>query len=121
MVSNIVLNAIFAWFYGYVGLAVATSMSAFLNMALLYRGLHLQGVYHLTRKTVWFVARLVMAGAVMTGALLWQLDTMATWLSWGISQRALTLTGLIGLGVASYLAILLLLGVRLKDLKAATE
>lgn len=39
----------------------------------------------------------------------------------GISQRALTLTGLIGLGVASYLAILLLLGVRLKDLKAATE
>lgn len=121
MVSNIVLNAIFAWFYGYVGLAVATSMSAFLNMALLYRGLHLQGVYHLTRKTVWFVARLAMAGAVMTGALLWQLDTMATWLSWGISQRALTLTGLIGLGVASYLAILLLLGVRLKDLKAATE
>ncbi|KQA22803.1 multidrug transporter MurJ [Vibrio metoecus] len=122
MLSNIVLNAIFAWFYGYVGLAVATSMSAFLNMALLYRGLHLQGVYHLTRKTVLVCCRrLMIAGAVMTGALLWQLDNMAAWLSWGISQRALMLTGLIGLGVASYLAILLLLGVRLKDLKAATE
>ncbi|MGL5654899.1 MAG: murein biosynthesis integral membrane protein MurJ, partial [Vibrio sp.] len=35
MLSNIVLNAIFAWFYGYVGLAIATSMSALLNMTLL--------------------------------------------------------------------------------------
>ncbi|QIL84999.1 murein biosynthesis integral membrane protein MurJ [Vibrio sp. HDW18] len=121
MLSNIVLNAIFAWFYGYVGLAIATSMSALLNMTLLYRGLHRQGVYQLTSQTLWFVLRLIIAGAVMTGIMLWQQASMATWLSWGISQRALILSGLIVLGAASYLAVLLLLGIRLKHLKAATE
>ncbi|CSI67270.1 MviN protein [Vibrio cholerae] len=39
----------------------------------------------------------------------------------GNQSARIDATGLIGLGVASYLAILLLLGVRLKDLKAATE
>jgi len=121
MLSNIVLNAIFAWFYGYVGLAIATSMSALLNMTLLYGGLHRQGVYQLTSQTLWFVLRLIIAGAVMTGIMLWQQASMATWLSWGISQRALILSGLIVLGAASYLAVLLLLGIRLKHLKAATE
>ncbi|MCG3721651.1 murein biosynthesis integral membrane protein MurJ [Vibrio cincinnatiensis] len=121
MLSNIVFNAILAWFYGYVGLAVATALSAFINMALLYRGLHRQGVYRVSRQTVWFVVRLILAGAVMVTAIYWQLEAMPVWLEWGLTQRTLTLSGLIVFGALAYLLGALLFGVRVKDLKAATE
>ncbi|MDA0149748.1 murein biosynthesis integral membrane protein MurJ [Vibrio sp. LaRot3] len=121
MVSNMVFNAIFAWFYGYVGLAMATALSAFVNMALLYRGLHLQGVYKLTKTTLLFAARLVVAGGAMVAMILWQLEEMSVWLTWSFSERVMWLAILIGLGAGIYLLTLLILGVRLKDLKAATE
>ncbi|SEF73281.1 murein biosynthesis integral membrane protein MurJ [Vibrio hangzhouensis] len=121
MVSNMVFNAIFAYFYGYVGLAMATALSAFINMALLYRGLHLQQVYQVTRQTIGFVVRLILGAAVMVAVIQWQLQDMQQWLSWGLSERVFTLTGLIVLGGVSYLLTLLLLGIRVKDLKAATD
>ncbi len=121
MISNMVFNAIFAWFYGYVGLAIATALSAFINMSLLYRGLHLQGVYRISRQTVWFIVRLLISGAIMTGVLYWQMADMAVWLSWGLTQRMLTLLMLIGMAAVIYLASMLILGIRLKDLKAATD
>nr|WP_216602764.1 murein biosynthesis integral membrane protein MurJ [Vibrio europaeus] len=121
MVTNMVFNAIFAWFYGYVGLAIATALSAFVNMFLLYRGLHIAGVYHLTKRTLLFIAKLVIAGGLMVGAILWQLEEMNVWLTWTLLERVMWLTALIGLGAAVYLLSLLIMGVRLKDLKAATE
>ncbi|OAJ95995.1 murein biosynthesis integral membrane protein MurJ [Vibrio bivalvicida] len=121
MVTNMVFNAILAWFYGYVGLAIATALSAFVNMSLLYRGLHIAGVYHLTKRTLLFIGRLVIAGGFMVAAILWQLEEMNVWLTWSLLERVLCLTALIGLGAGIYLATLLVLGVRLKDLKAATE
>ncbi|MBY7901610.1 murein biosynthesis integral membrane protein MurJ [Vibrio fluvialis] len=121
MLSNIVFNAIFGWFYGYVGLAAATALSAFINMALLYRGLHKQGVYVISARTVGYIIRLLIAGGAMVAAILWQMESMSVWLSWGLTQRALTLTGLIALGAIVYLVTALVLGVRLKDLKAATD
>ncbi|ENQ8065354.1 murein biosynthesis integral membrane protein MurJ [Vibrio parahaemolyticus] len=121
MVTNMVFNAIFAYFYGYVGLAIATALSAFVNMALLYRGLHIAGVYQITKRTVFFIIRLVIAGAVMVAAILWQLEDMSVWLEWSFAHRSGMLGMLIGLGAAVYLAVLFLTGVRLKDLKAGTD
>ncbi|USD59939.1 murein biosynthesis integral membrane protein MurJ [Vibrio sp. SCSIO 43140] len=121
MASNMVFNAIFAYYYGYVGLAMATALSAFINMALLYRGLHRQNVYRITKKTIGFVVRLVVAVAAMVAVLQWQLQDMQQWLSWGLSERILTLTILIGLGGVTYLVALLILGIRPKDVKAATD
>ncbi|GAA5647135.1 MULTISPECIES: murein biosynthesis integral membrane protein MurJ [Vibrio] len=121
MVTNMVFNAIFAWMYGYVGLAIATALSAFVNMALLYRGLHLQGVYQVTRQTISFVARLIVGGALMVAAILWADKDMSVWLSWSGSYRALMLAMLIGLGALVYLISLFIMGIRLKDLKAATD
>jgi len=121
MVTNMVFNAIFAYFYGYVGLAIATALSAFVNMALLYRGLHLAGVYHLTRTTLVFSAKLLVAGGVMVSAIWWQLESMDQWLTWSFSHRAMMLTGLIGLGAVAYVLAVLALGVRVKHLKAATD
>ncbi|EGU9322234.1 murein biosynthesis integral membrane protein MurJ [Vibrio parahaemolyticus] len=121
MVTNMVFNAIFAYFYGYVGLAIATALSAFVNMALLYRGLHIAGVYQITKRTVFFIIRLVVAGAAMVAAILWQLEDMSVWLEWSFAHRSGMLGMLIGLGAAVYLAALFLTGVRLKDLKAGTD
>ncbi|WP_029800225.1 murein biosynthesis integral membrane protein MurJ [Vibrio parahaemolyticus] len=121
MVTNMVFNAIFAYFYGYVGLAIATALSAFVNMALLYRGLHIAGVYQITKRTVFFIVRLVVAGAAMVAAILWQLEYMSVWLEWSFAHRSGMLGMLIGLGAAVYLAVLFLTGVRLKDLKAGTD
>ncbi|EGQ8069206.1 murein biosynthesis integral membrane protein MurJ [Vibrio parahaemolyticus] len=121
MVTNMVFNAIFAYFYGYVGLAIATALSAFVNMALLYRGLHIAGVYQITMRTVFFIIRLVVAGAAMVAAILWQLEDMSVWLEWSFAHRSGMLGTLIGLGAAVYLAVLFLTGVRLKDLKAGTD
>ncbi|WP_274058308.1 murein biosynthesis integral membrane protein MurJ [Vibrio parahaemolyticus] len=121
MVTNMVFNAIFAYFYGYVGLAIATVLSAFVNMALLYRGLHIAGVYQITKRTVFFIIRLVIAGAAMVAAILWQLEDMSVWLEWSFAHRSGMLGMLIGLGAAVYLAVLFLTGVRLKDLKAGTD
>ncbi len=121
MVSNMVFNAIFAWFYGYVGLAMATALSALVNMVLLYRGLHIQNVYRLTRSTLLFIVRLVVAGGAMVAAILWQLEEMSVWLTWSFMERVFTLAMLIGFGAVVYLVSLLVMGIRLKDLKAATE
>lgn len=121
MLTNMVFNAIFAYFYGYVGLAIATALSAFVNMALLYRGLHIAGVYQVTKRTVFFIIRLMVAGAAMVAAILWQLEDMSVWLNWSFAHRSGVLGMLIALGASVYLAVVFLLGVRLKDLKAGTE
>ncbi len=57
----------------------------------------------------------------MVAAILWQLDEMSVWLEWSFHYRALMLAALIGLGAFVYLITALVLGLRLKDLKAATE
>lgn len=121
MLSNMVFNAIFAWFWGYIGLAIATSLSAFINMALLYRGLHLANVYQVHRPCWWFLLRLAIAGVVMVATLSYFMPEILVWSEWGQFTRTWNLVLLIGLGAISYLMALMLLGVRAKDLKVATE
>ena len=117
MLSNIVFNLILAIPFGYVGLAIATSMSALLNAGLLYRGLHVAGVYRVSKQTVYFFAKTVVAVAVMVVVLMALLPSESVWLGSDFSQRAITLSYLIGAGVVSYSVILILLGIRPWKLK----
>ncbi|WP_371876205.1 murein biosynthesis integral membrane protein MurJ [Vibrio sp. HB161653] len=121
MVTNMVFNAIFAYFYGYVGLAMATSLSALLNMLLLYRGLHRAQVYRVTKATAWYLGRVSAAALVMALVLNWQLPPLAQWVQWSLFERVMQLLLHIGLGSCAYLLTLLLLGWRLKHVKSATE
>ena len=121
MVVNMIFNAIFAWFYGYIGLAIATSLSAFVNMALLYHGLQKQNVYSITKKTIVFFCKLIIAGGLMSLAITYLLDDNSVWLTWQWSERVKHLFLLIGFGAVVYVISLLLMGVRLNDLKSATE
>ncbi|MDO6704773.1 murein biosynthesis integral membrane protein MurJ [Photobacterium sp. 1_MG-2023] len=117
MVTNMVFNAIFASMFGYVGLALATALSAFVNAALLYRGLHRDGVYQITRTTLSFIFRLILAGGAMISVLLWLSPAMAEWLSLSFLLRVYWLAGLIGVGAVTYLLTLLITGVRLHHLR----
>ncbi|WP_027696233.1 murein biosynthesis integral membrane protein MurJ [Vibrio litoralis] len=118
MLTNIVFNAILAYFFGYVGLAIATSLSALVNMGLLYRGLHIANVYRLSKETIVFAVKISLAGGLMVAVIDWQMADFSTWLTWSISVRAMWLAGLIGLGAAVYLVSATIFGIRLKHLKA---
>ncbi|PCS23563.1 murein biosynthesis integral membrane protein MurJ [Candidatus Enterovibrio escicola] len=117
MVTNIMLNPICALFYGYIGLATSTSVSALVNAALLYQGLHNQGVYRMRKETIIFTVRL-MFGSVLMGCLLyWWMPTNTEWLSMGLRGREQICAGLIGAGIITYFVSLLILGVRPHQLR----
>ncbi|WP_428466331.1 murein biosynthesis integral membrane protein MurJ [Photobacterium minamisatsumaniensis] len=120
MITNMVFNAIFAYFYGYIGLAMATALSALVNAALLYRGLHRGGIYRISKETLVFVVKLVIAGTAMVVMLLSVLPAMTQWLGWTLLMRVGWLVGLIGVGALVYLVSVLLLGVRPRHLRAAS-
>ena len=118
MVANMAFNLMLAPFLSYVGLALATAMSASLNAFLLYRGLKATGVYQLTKTTLWFLAKLVIASSVMAALLYWQTPTLNSWVQLGFSHQVWQLSLLCVSAVAGYFALLWLLGVRLAHFKA---
>ncbi len=124
MVSNMVLNVLFVaplyfiWNIGHVGLALATSASAFINAGLLWRGLRRAGIYR--AKAGWgrkllamFVANGAMAAALVVG--LGAIDGWQEWLWW---QRAGHLAVLCVAGALVYGVALLAGGIRWRDFKA---
>ncbi|VUD68265.1 putative lipid II flippase MurJ [Thalassocella blandensis] len=123
MVANMVLNVVFVlpfyfWFQaGHVGLALATSMSAFLNAALLFRGLRQCGAYTPLAGWAVFIGRIGVSITVMLIGM-WVLQTQLkpfaelTWL-----VRCFQLAGLVVIGGLGFLLSLVLLGFRLRDLR----
>lgn len=117
MASNMVFNAIFAYFFSYVGLAMATAASALLNAALLYRGLHKANVYQVSRNTLIYSLKLIISVCVMTVAVYYLLPNIEQWITWSLMMRVAVLAGLIGAGGTLYAGSLLILGLRPRDLK----
>ena len=65
MAANMVFNLALAYPFGYVGLAIATAMSATMNAGLLYWALAKEGVFKISSATLWFVLRVLVAAASM--------------------------------------------------------
>ncbi len=118
MASNMLFNLIFAYFFSYVGLAIATALSAWLNATLLYRGLHQQGVYRLSKDTFVFLVRLLASVLIMGGVIYYLLPENAQWLSMNLWERGYTLMGFISLAACTYLGGLFVFGVRPHHLRA---
>ncbi len=118
MLANMVFNLMLAPFISYVGLALATAMSASLNAFLLYRGLKMAGVYQLSSLTLLFLAKLVVASVIMAGLLYWQTPSLSEWVGQSFSWQVLRLSALCVLAVVGYFSLLLLMGVRLRHFKA---
>ena len=124
MMANMVLNIAFVvplMLYldlGHVGLALATSVAAYLNAGLLWRGLRREGVYRFDPAWRVFLPRLLAATAVMVGLVLWLSPGAQAWLAWGWQRRALELAQLVTVGGGAYVVILAAAGVRLRDLRS---
>ncbi|REL30326.1 murein biosynthesis integral membrane protein MurJ [Thalassotalea euphylliae] len=117
MVANMAFNLMLAPFYGYVGLAMATTLSATLNAFLLYRGLKNSSVFTIPNKTKWFFAKLVVASALMASAIIYFQPSENEWFAMVFSQQLVHISGLIVAGVIVYFALLWLMRVKLSDFK----
>lgn len=117
MVSNMAFNLMLAPFFGFVGLAIATTMSATLNAWLLYRGLKNAGVYHLSKSTKTFIGKLVLSALVMAWVVYQLSNDFDVWLAMSFTEQVQQLIVCIGGGCLSYFVMIALLGVRLGDFK----
>lgn len=117
MVANMVLNLIFAPWLGYVGLALATACSASLNAFWLYSALKKEGIYHFSRSTWVFLAKLALAASVMFLAINFFVFEVSEWAMMPIIERIIWLVVFIGAGGVVYLLSTLILGIRIADLK----
>ncbi|MFC3122142.1 murein biosynthesis integral membrane protein MurJ [Agaribacter flavus] len=112
MVVNMGFNLMFAFPFGYVGLAMATSISGTLNALLLYNRLRIQGVYRLSRSTLLFLAKVIFSALIMA-LVLWWMNERVSWANIGFSRRVVELFTLIAVGGLVYIFCLLSTGVRL--------
>lgn len=121
MVANMAFNLMLAPLFGYVGLAIATTLSATLNAWMLYRGLKAANIYHLSSITKLFIVKLIVAALVMAMVVYQLSPDFDVWLIMGFVEQIIQLCICISLGVLSYFAVVFLLGVRLSDFKVKSE
>ena len=119
MLANIVLNLVLVVPLAHAGLALATSLSAFLNAGLLYKILRKEGVYRPRPGWGAFALRVLAANVLMTLLLLWGHGELSLWLEWDLYQRVWKLGLLIVGGVATYFLALSVMGFRMRALLVA--
>ena len=122
MVSNMVLNVAFVfplmWYFdmGHVGLALATSASAWINAGLLYSGLRRGGVPLAGAFGGKYALRLLVAVTGMASVITFLTPDAELWLQAGLWWRASRVSVLVFAGLGSFILILGLLGVRLREI-----
>ena len=127
MLTNIVLNLMFffAWRHwgltgAHAGLALATSLSVWLNCALLYRALVKQRIFIPSSKERLLVKSVV--ASVVMGAGVFALSPDAVvWNNFSLDLRLGALLALIAFGAGLYAAVMLLMGVRPAQLAVPQE
>lgn len=103
----------------HVGLAIASSLSSYLNFLLLWRWLKRAGVYQRVPGWTRHWARLALACAAMVAVLLLGRWCWPDWTHVSVMARAWHLAVLVAGGAAVYVGALFALGFRLRDLRGA--
>ncbi len=116
MSANMVFNLLLVFPLAHAGLALATTLSASLNAALLWRGLRRDGVYLPAPGWPRFLLRVVCATAVMSGLLAWWVAPLASWSAWSVAERGTALATVIAIGGLAYVLALAILGLRPRDM-----
>ncbi|HIG92145.1 MAG TPA: murein biosynthesis integral membrane protein MurJ [Methylococcaceae bacterium] len=112
---NMVLNICLVFPLAHAGLALATSLSAFLNAGLLLGTLLQHKIFHPRKGWGLFIARVVIANIAM-GCVLYYFVDGAVGLDGQMGSRILELVQWIALGFLVYLLTLLLFGLRFRHL-----
>ena len=128
MVSNMVLNFIFVGsllaveFKGpHTGLALASSVAAYINAGLLYRMLRKQEVYRPEAGWGRVLLSVGVACGAMVASLLWQSGSLPLWIESDAPARATRLTLLILIGIAVYGIALVVGGLRRSHLEKGSS
>jgi putative peptidoglycan lipid II flippase len=119
MAANMLFNLILVWPFDYVGLAMATSLSALMNALLLYGTLHKRGVYIASSKTISLIIKIVVASVLMGWAIFMLNPIAAYWVYLSLMDKIFELAKLISLGVTVFTISLLILGVRKSTFSAS--
>ncbi len=124
MFANMAMNVLFVvpmlqlgWSAPHAGLALATTLSSFINAALLYAGLRKKGVYHPQPGWLKLLLQSLFAATAMVAVLLLVAGDSESWIAAGASTRIVKLAWMIPLGAVVYFAALGLSGVRFSQLK----
>ncbi len=117
MVANMGFNLILVWHLAHVGLSLASTLSAFLNAGLLYRGLHQKGVYRLERHWLKLSLRFAAANIVMVCVLLWITPDTAWWLAGQGWSRVGWVLLICAAGASAYGVALLAVGFRPREIR----
>ena len=124
MVVNIVLSLLLIMPMAHVGLALAISLAAWVNAALLYLMLRNNEIY--SPLTGWgaYFARLVVASVIMGAVLWWGAGDLDSWIHTDLFHRILRLSAWIATGAVVYFSVIFILGIRPNQLilsKASIE
>ena len=117
MILNMFFNVILIFPLAHVGLALATSLSAFFNAGLLYLGLRKSGVFQFQPGWTRFLLQLFSSSILMVVLVLALNKEMSVWLAWGGLYRAGYLALIISAAGLVYFTALWLTGFRRHDLK----
>ena len=115
--ANMIMNVLF-YLNGmaHVGLALATSLAAYLNAGLLLRGLRREKVYSFHEGWLLLVLRLLLANSLLAFFLIAYSGDWQMWLEWDLMTRVIRMALLVFGGIALYVAALYVSGLRLKHL-----
>ncbi|HMO75361.1 MAG TPA: murein biosynthesis integral membrane protein MurJ [Sphingopyxis sp.] len=115
LLLNIALNLILIPRFGIVGLALAGSIAAWCNVAMLYAILHRKGLFHLTARVAGRIARIALAAAAMGAALHFSIPLAGdVWIG-GVFERIAALGALVSGGTVIFFGCAVLLGVVNRD------
>lgn len=117
MAANLVLNLALVFPLAHAGLALATSLAACLNAALLLRGLRREGIYRPSDGWLALIIRVTFGCVVMAAFLLWAQGAAEQWQVASAMERAGRLAALVGGGGLVYGASVLVLGLRTRHFR----
>ncbi len=117
MAANMAMNIGFYLLgMAHVGLALATSLAAFLNAGLLLQGLRKDGVFYFQTGWMVFLLRLAMANIAVALLLILGMGDWQVWLEWEMFRKVSQLSALVVGSVLVYGITLYAAGLRWKDL-----
>jgi len=112
MLSNIVLNLVLVMPLAHAGLALATSLSAYINAGLLYLSLARRGHCHTEPGWLRYLCGIAAALTVMAIVLVLFVPEAGRWLGWGIPHRIAALAIWVSASAACYMVSLYVTGIR---------
>jgi putative peptidoglycan lipid II flippase len=118
LVANMIFNVLLIFPLKHAGLALASSLSAWLNAGLLLWGLQTRQVFQWQSGWLKFVLQLLVANSALCLFLYWSAAATPVWIYWAWQQR---FSHIFFLGITSiiiYIATLWISGLRYHDLKA---